>query len=424
MKEVKEHRRRGRSVSAGLTAVLTALLVAAAPGFAATCPEGLPLIGVLAGDLGPAPGGAFEELTCLEIRNDDLRERHGELAVAGIPLARGAGLTSTADLAVVGPGDRRLAAQFEALSRWGGPVDDVSLPIRWLQVAVEARVGGEDAAAYSLRRYDSLPAPADSFAAGIQASGMLHEVDTGLATFTLDPANPSLFEAISIDLDDDGVGRTEVYRDRAGAGPKLVFESGATDITLGTEDPAQVTVDSGGFRILETGPVRVVVQLDGHFSAPGGASLCTRGGLSYERFGYTMIATMKRGRRDLDLEFHFRNECSDAEAGPWTDDAVTVVSVSWEWPFDTLGTVTGYFSGTGTVASSEPDFDGLAVVEQRKGGGTPWRRRARILVNGVLWESAEEFSEPLAALGDGTLLVAATMPWMRFREPQCLALEV
>ena len=420
---MKEYRRRRRSVSAGLAAVLTALLAAAASGAAATCPQGLPLIGVLEGDLGPAPGGAFEELTCLEIRNDDVRERRGELAVAGIPLARSAGLTSTANLAVVGPGDRRLAAQFEVLSRWGGPVDDVSLPIRWLQVAVEARVGAQNVALYSLRRYDSLSPPADPLAAGIQTLGTLHEVDTGLATFTLDSANPSLFEAIGVDLDDDGAGRTEVYRHRPGAGPKLVFESGGADVTLGTQEPAQVAVDPGGFRILETGPVQVVVQLDGHFSAPGGAGLCTRGGLSYERFGYTLVATMKRGRRDLDLEFHFRNECSDAAGGPWTDDAVTVVSVSWEWPFDTLGTVTGYFSGAGTVASSESDFDGLAVVEQRKGGGAPWRRRARILIDGALWESAEEFTKPMAALGDGTLLVAATMPWMRFREPQSLALE-
>lgn len=382
------------------------------------CLAGAPLGGVLAGDLGPAPASTFEAITCLEVANDTTGERRG-LAGAGIPLPRALGLTTTGSLAVIGPGERRHAAQFEVLARWGGRVDDASLPIRWLGVTVEARVAALGRATYALRRYPGLAAATDPFAVTLTADGGGFVVDTGLATFTLDPANPALLDAIAVDLDDDGAGRTSVYTHTPGAGPRLAFEPGGGVVVLSTAVAGRVSVDAGGFEIVESGPARAVVMASGHFSAPGGASLCSPAGVTpYERFGYTVVATFERGRRDVGLELHVRNECSDAAGWDWTDEAVTVRSASWELPFPGLGATAVWTAGLGPATGAG---SASAVVEQRKGGGSPWRRRARILRDGAAVASGEALSSPLLALEGGELVVAASMPWMRYREPQALA---
>ena len=388
-------------------------------------PTGPVLDSELEGDLGPAPAGAFVELTCLEVRNDLLVERRGEVAWSGIPLPRSLALTATDELVLIGAGDRRIAAQFDVLSRWGGPVDDASLPIRWLQVSLAARVDADSTSTYSLRRHGALAAPADPFSAMIAPDGGDFRVDTGLATFVLDPQNPALFESIAIDFDDDGVGGATVYSHVPGAGPKLVFQGGAGNVELDTRNPAHVSVDPGGFEIVEAGPVQVVVKLKGHFSDPGGESLCI-GDFptpTYERFGYTLTATFARGSRDIGLQYNFRNECSNAFSDPFTDEFASVSQASWELPFPLAGPTSHYYAGSGPVTGSAAGFGGVTVVEQAKGGGNPWMRRARVVQGGGVQANAVEFAAPVVALADPTLIVAVQMSWMRYREPQALVAD-
>jgi hypothetical protein len=396
-----------------------------ATGLSTGCIAGPPIEGAFGGDLGPAPGGAYEEITCVEIRNDRAFERGREIAYSGIPMPQGLNLTTTDGLALIGPGSRRLVAQFDVLSRWGGAVDDLARPIRWLEVSVQPRAPADGAAVYSLRRYDVLPPAADPYEATITPAGGDFVVDTGIATFTLDPANPALIESIEVDVDNDGVGRQTLYSHQPGAGPKMIFDPGGGDVFLDTTEPARVMVDPGGFTVVEGGPVKVVVELRGHFSAPGGASLCMAVTPSYERFGYAVIATFDRASRDVHLQYQFRNECSDAFDQDWRDDAIAVQQASWELPLDAglQGTITAYHGGAGAVTASAAGFSGRTVVEQGKGGGTPWQRQARVLRDGIPIESAEYFEQPLVAIADGTFLAAAQMPWMRYREPQALAVD-
>lgn len=386
------------------------------------CVAGLPVTGALAGDLGAAPGGSFDDVTCLEMRSDRAFERSGEVAFSGISLPAGLGLTSTDGLTLIGPGNRRLASQMNVLSRWGGPVSDTGLPIRWLEVSVQPRVAAGGTAVYALRRYDSLPAASDPFAATITPSGALFVVDTGLATFTLDPDNPALFESIAIDPDDDGAGRETIYTHSPGAGPRMVLDSGTV---LDTSLAGAVAVDPGSFEIVESGPVKAVVALRGHFSAPGGASLCTAVAPAYERFGFTAVATFARASRDVTLQYQLRNECSDALNTDWQDDAVTLREASWELPMDAGLTAapTAYHGGAGALAASSAGFSGLTLVEQRKGAGSPWLRRARVLRDAQVLETAEAFEQPFVAVADGTWFAAVQMPWMRYREPQALAVD-
>ncbi|MCP3959702.1 MAG: hypothetical protein GY719_17780 [bacterium] len=400
-------------------------------GGAPACVAGPAVSGALAGDLGPAPGGAFEDITCVEIRNDRGFERAGEVAFSGIPVPRDLALTDTSGLALIGPGNRLLAAQFDVLSRWGGPVDDSALPIRWLQVSVQPRVTADGAAVYALRRYDSPPVATDPFAATIAPAGPLWQVDTGLATFTLDPANPALFDQIAIDFDDDvspeasqrdTVGGSTIYSHAPGAGPRMETAAGTV---LDTSVAGRVTVDPGSFTIVEAGPVKVVVEQKGHFSAPGGETLCNAVAPAYERFGYTVLATFSRASRDVVLQVQFRNECSDAFTHDWFDDAVIVKAASWELPLDAglTGTPTAYHGGAGALAASPLGFAGLTLIEQRKGAGNPWLRRARVLRDAATIETAEAFEQPFVALADGALMASAQMPWMRYREPQAVAVD-
>ena len=386
-------------------------------GLAQPCAVGLAVSGALGGDLGAPPAGAFDQLVCLEARNDLAFERL-EAVHSGIPLAASQNLLTTDDLLLVGPGERRIASQFRVLSRWGGAPDDASRPIRWLEVTAPVRVAADDTTTLSLRRYDTPTPPTDDFAASITSQGPLWVVDTGLATFTLNPANAALFDAMAIDLDNDGMGHTTIYNHTPGAGPRLQVDGN----TLDTAGVGEVSVDADGFRIIESGPVRVTVALQGHFSGPGGSTLCSVDGGSYERFGYTLVASFERASRDVLWSYHLRNECSDGFGASWTDEAVTVEAASLELPFS-LSTPTSHFAGSGDVTDSTAGFTGLTVVEQRKGAGSPWFRRARIALDGVAQESGEAFEQPMVAVSDEDVVVAGHLAWMRFREPQALAVD-
>ena len=402
-----------------------------APVSAQICPDGPPLPGALGGDLGPTPTGPSTELACLEIRNDAATARTGELAVSGVPLPASLDLRSTDDLVLVGTGDRRVAAQFDVLSRWAGTVDDASRPIRWLQVAAPAEVLAEATSRHSLRIVPGVEPAPDTFAASITADGDDWRIDTGLASFGIDPGNPALIEWIELDFDDDGTGeKTRVYDHVAGAGPRLVVDQDGDpgtvdDLVYDTAIGGSVVLDPGGFEVVESGPVRVVVAARGHFI--GGPSLCGATAPAYQSLGFTAVLSFHRASRDVRLRFQLRNECSDSMGGSWTDDTRYFREASWELPLS-LTTPTTRVGGDAGLSVSAAGFTGTTEVEQRRGTGTApdftdWTRRARARRDGSDLETAAAFDTPFLAVGDASLTVAAQMPWMRFREPQALRVD-
>lgn len=184
-------------------------------------------------------------------------------------------------------------------------------------------------------------------------------------------------------------------------------------------------VDPGGFDLVRLGPTRAVARMNGHFVAPAGASRCTRNGLDYERFGFTVVAAFTRGSRDVDLEYHLRNECSDGavsgDGNALTDDAIAILGSSFELPL-ALGSSTHFHGSAGALGSSTAGFSGTTRVEQARGGGTPWAQIARVRRNGTPIETTTALDDPLIAIADTNVVVGATMPWMRWREPQALGL--
>jgi len=377
--------------------------------------EGSPVVAAAGGLLGAAPQGTSEELSLLEIRNDRGWERTGEIAYSSIPLAQSANVTDVDRLWIEGPGGERVAAQFQIVSRWGSEVDDATRPARWLQIAVPASVPANGRVVYRLNRQNQALAPvADSLAATISQNGSRYDVDTGVAGFVLNPADPALLESIVFDAG-DGVRRS-VYASSAGAGPRLRFVNGqGNEVLCGTEQAGRVLAES--FEIVESGPVKVVVAMKGHFSAADGSSLVQPAGVAtpYERFGFTMTATFLRGSADVNWQFEFRNEASGAFNPPWDDENATVREVSLNFPLGAGGTVRA--AGSAWEAGLQS-----ARVAQNRGGGTPWRRSATVAVDGQTRQAAEFFDSPMVARESEGVVVGGQMPWMRFREPQALQL--
>lgn len=423
------------SLCAAMLAVSGFILTPAVQAGAGNCIEGgLP---EPIHQFGSAPAGAFDLIGCVKVVNDRPYQR-SEVAFSSVPIPADVNLTDTTGLALVGAGNVWVAGQFNVISRWGATVDDEASAVRWLQVSTPVVADAQSTTAYELRRYDALSQPADANAVTATQAGPLWEVDTGVALYTLDPGNPALIASIAVAV--PGAGDfAEVYRHTSDAGPQLVFSGGEGEIRVGgtdlvfvsgfgdaatkTEPEGRVVVEAGSFEVIEAGPVKVVLSLRGKFIAGAGQSLCEIPGVDpYERFAFTVQATFTRGSRDLGLEFHFANECSDAFSGPWTDETAELVSLRWRLPFLQPS------SGAAVVADSQAaqaGSGGSVSIEQARGRGTPpnWQRHAEVVSNGAIQAQRNSFDVTAIALQTPSVTVSATMPHLRYREPQQMAVR-
>lgn len=423
-----------------LTALLLSGLAAQAPAQIRTCPDGPAPADVAAGNLGPAPAGNYRNL-CFEVRNDLSFERR-EIAYSSIALPATPPVTDLRRLAVV-RGGRHIAAQFHALSRWGRPLADNAAAVRWLEISLPVTAAANAAEGYELRIYDTPVAVSDPLALTVAETAGVWQVDAGAARFAFDPGQPALLQRATL-VPASGPEVT-VFESDDRAGPRLTFQPpGGGPITLGAQplgalasdpgvvfrngfeatvmpastslSPAQVT--AGSFEVLRQGPVRALFAVRGYFVDPGGASRCSPGTTTpYEALGYTAVFSVFRGQADIDLEFEFRNECSDALSGPFTDELLEVLQVSWQWPTaEPASSVLA--AGQTPLASGSP----LRVVQRRgnREGGS-WQRRAAVEIGGQSGSEAEFFDQPFVGLTNPRWLATATLPWMRFREPQALA---
>ena len=62
-------------------------------------------------------------------------------------------------------------------------------------------------------------------------------------------------------------------------------------------------------------------------------------------------------------------------------------------------------------------------MEQRKGSGSPWKRRSRTSVGSVVQNVSEAYNGPIIAVTNTNFLVSMTLGYMRYREPQALRIE-
>jgi hypothetical protein len=348
-------------------------------------------------------------LTTLEIRNDAAVPRENELAYSGVPLSSEANVTSLDRLAIVSGDGRRVAAQLSALSRWGGAPNEESKPVRWLQVALKASVPARSSVVYELRSYaTALPhAPPNEADVRIARAGDVYTVETGEATFVLDPGLPGLIRSI------ERHGRV-LYRDWAGSGPRVV--DGGGRVLVPRSDP-------GSFAIEEAGPVKVVARLRGHFRR-------AREECGHD-LGYVARLTFERASADVGLQYHVINECGDGHApagqltsgAPWWNRIYPVNEIGWTFPLDLSPDRKGLAGGASLAVHRAADTVSKLIVEQERGRSGPVYRSARISSGSTTLEHVEILESPFVALTDAKHTAILQMPWMRYREPQALVAE-
>ena len=382
---------------------------------------GSPPSSSLEGDLGAAPPAPYRRVACLEVRNDlDLQRTEVAHSAIPLPLALDA---RDLDRLVLVSGGRRVAAQFAALSRWGAPLSDAGQPVRWLSVALTASLSPESSNLYELRLQDETVLASDPWAVTTTTSGATSwTVSTGAATFSVDSTLPGILSSIDLEpVAGDLSAPLRISSHTASSGPRFVLDRPTGDLTLDGGSPASWELDS--FEWVEIGPVRATLMASGHLMDPAGSTLCTANSPSYEPLGYTVALTFARASRNVLIDLEMRNECSDGFGSDWTDDTVRIHEASWTVSLSQVGSP-GYtvVSGLGTaLSSSSSGFLGHTLVEQAKGAGNPWTRRARVLRDGIAIQQAVVAPQPVIALATDEVAIAALLPWLRFREPQGLA---
>lgn len=364
--------------------------------------------------------GDVDELACLSVHNDLGFARTREVAYSGVPIAEAFDLRATDELAVMARDGRRQPAQFEVLARWGGVVDDPSLPIRWLEVAVAAQVPAESSVQLGLVRQAGLATPEDDpLAVTVGEDGNILTIDTGRAQFVLDAETPGLFSRIRL-VSEGGGEPVTAYAGAGGMGPRLVLSDG---IDLDSVSDGEIRLDSG-LEVIQAGPLKAVIAQRGHFVGDEGATLCHAAPEPYEPYGYTLILTFTRGQRAVEVDLNFRNECGDNFGGPWVDDAITVDRVAFELPLTLAGTISAHHAHDGELHEITSPAGGVRV-EQPLGSyeGDTWSRRAAVSHGAEELWTGEELASPALGLADDAFAAIVTMPWMRFREPQALSVS-
>jgi hypothetical protein len=393
--------------------------------------------GVAGGGVLPAPplAGATV-LGCFEIA-DDAGARRGELASAGLPVARGAALTDAelARVVVIGPGGARWPADLRVLSRWGRPLADTGAPVRWLEVALAVDLEANARTRFALLQLAAPPpAVADPGALLFEPLGpdryrftqsaMQIDIDARAAMplrrlALRDVATQAwvvLFEAQPGGSVDEGLH----VRWSSAAGGALLEASGAV--------PGSVAVDRVRWQLPGAGGVHARVHIDGHFEAPGDVDRCPGDG-SALRFPWSLTLGVARGVPALDIEAQFGNACGIPQSAPDADLAqLDFAQFGWPLAQGTSAQQVGWVATDGAFVAAAPGSPVRRMVAQRRGGGTPWQRRAEATEDGVVRESAVVFANPAVAvqrpLAAGQLaLAAAVLPWMRYREPQALEID-
>ncbi|MCA9606762.1 MAG: hypothetical protein KC619_14250 [Myxococcales bacterium] len=335
--------------------------------------------------------GDTSMVAVLDVREDFGVARTGEVARSGVPIPEALGITDATELRVTDGDDAPIPSQVRALARWGGDPDDEALPLQWVEVS--ALLDLDASATRELR----LVRAARTGESPLLASEAATRIDTGAVVFELDPTSPALL-----------VGAT---RD----GAQLLGVSGGPRLVMGGETFTDVRDLS--YEVLENGPLRAVVRQRGSFDAP--PARCASGG-GYDSVAYDLEATFVRGRGDVELRFSVRNECGDAFSGPWTDQAIEVEELAFEVALSDAPTAL-VWTAEGRAAQELAGSE--LFVAQRKGGGSPWRRRALASVDGVEVASAETFEGALAGAALPGGAVGVQLGFMPRREPQAIGVR-
>jgi hypothetical protein len=374
----------------------------------------------------PALGGAVL-LGCFEIRND-ASARSAEAAYGSLPIPRSSALGDAdfARLVVIGPGGRRWPAEFAVLSRWGRPLADTSAPVRWLSTTLAIDIAEQGGAVLALMRLPLVPNP-DPGGLTIAQQGAVRMIDTGLAEFSVDATLSQPITRIQV-REISGGPLLEVFARQPGSADegwsvRVLDAAGALILEASEAISGSMVVDRARWEA-GSGPVQAILHIDGHLQAANGAARCP-GNASWLRFPISTTLRFTRGSRDVDFEWQLGNACGNPQSVA-EEALVQIEHAQFRLPLarGVEAQSVALAATTGAMRAFPMASVSAYRMTQRRGGGTPWRRRAELTEDGALLESSEFFGNPAIGihrpLVSGRLNAIAQQPWLRYREPQGL----
>lgn len=398
---------------------------------------------------GQAGGGALDApnltgatlLGCFEVRNDG-PARGGALARSGLPIPRDHQLLDTQldRVVVIGPGGRRWPADVRVLSRWGRPLSDQNAAIRWLDTAIAVDLSANQSARFALYRAAAMPLQSDPGALQWESfGGDRFRVDTGRARFEIDARHPMPIRRVEV-LGNGGTWVTISESTPANPGGFL-FEL-SSSVEAATASTVHSSNDPQTMQVLDVrwqldGEVSLAVHIDGVLSTAGTPLPCLRDrdfdgspDIDGVRHPYSLTLRMTRGSADLEADLHFVNACGTERQAP-DAESVGVRKISLELPFaGNVGVPFRTFSSTNALPEVHLGSQRVTVSQTAgqtgDGLGVRWRHAERHGSITDVFATAESWSRPAVGLlvsmagGQESLVMMATQPWMRFREPQSL----
>ncbi len=226
---------------------------------------------------GAAYPGAGQGMVPLTVTERSGVARDGELVTCGVPLPRDAAVYPVSELAVVSGSGAAVPLQAEITARWGGAPNDATSPAQWVLLTFPATVGAGGSAFYYLRKGGG--GAAHSSPVTLADDGTILTVNTGAARFELGRDSFDLLHSVEI----NGAGTVVTPRDTNG----FSLFAGGREYRSALAAPAS-------FKVLESGPLRAVVEVEGTHAGSGGAfmhytaRLHFYAGASWVRVQYTL----------------------------------------------------------------------------------------------------------------------------------------
>ncbi|MFH0918851.1 MAG: hypothetical protein V1913_00700 [Fibrobacterota bacterium] len=250
--------------------------------------------------------------------------RDSEVVTAGIPLPIGA-VSDLSKLRVVNGSNVTVPAQFRALSKWWvekntGKTADPSA--KWVLMDFQAAVAASNNTSFSLRDDNTGSAPVTALSVDDAVDKVT--VTTGPLKFTVSKQHFNLFDEAWLDADHDGSYETTekiVASNLANGGVITANDWAAGSCVDGQEHAASQNAPEI-VRILEQGPMKVLIQVEGrHYAASGGV---TKG-----LYGYQVFITAYAGRPYVDVQYALTNTYME---GNKPEIGATPYRV-YAWPF-------------------------------------------------------------------------------------------
>ena len=359
-----------------------------------------------------APLGAKAQTSLdLIVKETENVERLGEMVHNGIPIGRAMSLKNVANLKITdNTTGKQVPAQFEVLSRWGGPLQSDS-SIQWLMVTFPADLKALEKKTFTLSSGLNI-APAKPISIASSSTNII--VSTGVAKFTLDKSNFSILQAGSL-IADDGM-ETQVIGSAVRGSSSSINVQGVGD--MNASPPEEVAIE-------HQGSLTVTVKMRGHYSSTvlGGKALA-----------YVARLTFNAGSPTVEVDYHFYWPGSTAggigeslgQIGIITEEqtakSILVNSAKIRIPLNFSGPLTGFVkSESGRGITGPVTGDGSVSLMQYRLESQYAKPKYISRIGGIA-DSGKFAETPFIMVNGSNGGVGASIQKMKYYEPQSLSL--